>query len=383
MKKILDFVLIFLVIFLTISLFSNKEEKTSELTFKPSDNNYSIPVSLVLVATNNTPENVSFNTCEDISLTYSKDKISLPEEFCKDIVLNSWEKKEIDYSMYYELFDRTWNYIFEVNVDWERSLSQFEVWYRWSFSKIFITLFYWPIYNLIIYLLSLFSWSLWWSIITITILIRLLLLWPQNKMMLSQRKLQAIQPKIKAIQEKYKWQQQLLWTELMKLYKEEKVNPMGSCWFLIIQMPILIVMYHVIMSINDHTNYYYIYDYLKSFDLTSISYNFLWIDLLLAWWIQWLILAISIAVIQFIQVKLSLTFKKKTDTVVLEKKKWDDKYSQFMPDPEMMNKFMLYWMPAMVWVFTYTLLAWIWLYWWISTLFMIFQQLYINKIHKM
>jgi membrane protein insertase Oxa1/YidC/SpoIIIJ len=53
-----------------------------------------------------------------------------------------------------------------------------------------------------------------------------------------------------------------------------------------------------------------------------------------------------------------------------------------MPDPEMMNKFMLYGMPAMVGVFTYTLIAWVGIYWGTSTLFMVFQQLFVNKILK-
>jgi YidC/Oxa1 family membrane protein insertase len=48
-------------------------------------------------------------------------------------------------------------------------------------------------------------------------------------MMVSQKKLQAIQPKIKEIQTKYKGQQAVLGQKLMALYKEEKVNPMGSC----------------------------------------------------------------------------------------------------------------------------------------------------------
>jgi membrane protein insertase Oxa1/YidC/SpoIIIJ len=53
-----------------------------------------------------------------------------------------------------------------------------------------------------------------------------------------------------------------------------------------------------------------------------------------------------------------------------------------MPDPEMMNKFMLYGMPLMVGIFTYTLIAGVGVYWGISTLFAIFQQLFVNKIIK-
>jgi YidC/Oxa1 family membrane protein insertase len=54
------------------------------------------------------------------------------------------------------------------------------------------------------FLLEITNYSLGWSIIIITIIIRLILLFPQHKMMLSQKKLQLLQPKIKEIQEKYK-----------------------------------------------------------------------------------------------------------------------------------------------------------------------------------
>ena len=72
----------------------------------------------------------------------------------------------------------------------------------------------------------------------------------------------------------------------------------------------------------------------------------------------------------------------KTTGVVLEKKSWDDKYSQMMPDPEMMNKFMLYVLPLIVWFATYGLFAWVWVYWWISTLFILVQQIIVNKMLK-
>jgi membrane protein insertase Oxa1/YidC/SpoIIIJ len=105
------------------------------------------------------------------------------------------------------------------------------------------------------------------------------------------------------------------------------------------------------------------------------------LELLESWGLKGAILAVSVWVIQFIQIKLSLANKKSDEKkwVVLEKKKWDTGYNQFMPDPNMMNKFMLYGMPAMVVVFTYNLFAWVGLYWWISTLFMLFQQLIVNK----
>jgi len=71
-------------------------------------------------------------------------------------------------------------------------------------------------------------------------------------------------------------------------------------------------------------------------------------------------LAISIAVLQFVQVKLSLTYNKtpiQPKGVVLEKKKDADDYSQLMPDPEMLNKFMLYGLPVMIGFFSYSFFA--------------------------
>ena len=112
-----------------------------------------------------------------------------------------------------------------------------------------------------IVLIEILGYSLGWAIVAITILIRIVLLWPQHKMMVSQRKLQAIQPKIKKLQEKHKKDSQKLGVELMALYKKEKVNPMGSCGFLLIQMPIILVIYNIILNIESPTNPFYLYGF--------------------------------------------------------------------------------------------------------------------------
>jgi YidC/Oxa1 family membrane protein insertase len=345
-------------------------------------NQYTIPASVWIKVLNNTSTGITFNTCNDINIKYAGENLIFSEPFCKDVTLDSSSWAIVDYSSEYTQFENTWKYILSVNYDNKEYLDQFELENSGSFKKLFVWLFYAPIYNLMIFLLNLFWWVFWWAIITITAIIRVVLLWPQHKMMISQKKLQAIQPKIKEIQEKYKWQQQVLWMKLMELYKTEKVNPMWSCGFLLIQMPILLVIYKIILWIKDPSNFFYTYDFLSSYKLDSIDYNFFWLDLLASWWLAWLILAITVALIQFFQIKLSLAWKKDVDKkgIVLEKKKWDSGYSQFMPDPEVMNKFMLYWMPAMVWVFTYTLFAWVGVYWGISTLFMLIQQFIVNKI---
>jgi YidC/Oxa1 family membrane protein insertase len=68
--------------------------------------------------------------------------------------------------------------------------------------------------------------------------------------------------------------------ELMELYKSEKVNPLGSCLPLLIQTPILIVLYWVLISIQDHSNFYYFYAFFKSFDITVINPFFIGVNLL-------------------------------------------------------------------------------------------------------
>jgi YidC/Oxa1 family membrane protein insertase len=219
-------------------------------------------------------------------------------------------------------------------------------------------MFYAPIYNLLIFLTEILGHTLGWGILALTVFIRMLLIWPQHKMMVSQKKLQTIQPKIKQIQKEFKGNQQMLGMKMMELYKKEQVNPMGSCGFLLIQMPILIVLYNVILNVMDPTNYFHLYQILVDYNLHDIQSNFFGMDLLASGGLVGIILGLVVGLIQYVQVKLSLADKKTpASDVVLEKKKDENDYSQLMPDPEMMNKFMLYGMPVMVAVFTYTLVA--------------------------
>ncbi len=67
-----------------------------------------------------------------------------------------------------------------------------------------------------------------------------------QKQMTSMRETQRIQPLMQEIQRKYKNDKEKLNQELMKLYKEHKVNPMGGCLPLIVQMPILILFFQVL-----------------------------------------------------------------------------------------------------------------------------------------
>ncbi len=390
MKKILDFIIIFLLVFLAVSFFSNNQEQNTKVIeswviLKAISNSYTVPAWVELQIKNNTKETIKVDICKDLTIKHiqTDSYLNLPESFCKNNIVEIKPTKVfiVDYSSIYEYFKVNWNYIVKATFNEKETIAHFEVNSRWSFTKLFIYLFYAPAYNLIIYLVQLFNWSLWWAIVGITIILRIILLWPQHKMLVSQKKLQTLQPKIKKIQEEFKWQPQVLGKKMMELYKTEKVNPMGSCGFLLIQMPILLVIYNVILHIEEVTNHFYLYSFLKDFDFNSMDFSFFGVNLLWTAWWTWLFVWLTVWLLQFIQIWLS--FKNnpivKKDAVVLEKKKWATDYSSMMPDPAVMQKAMLYGMPAMVAIFTFFFPVWLGLYWGISTLFMIIQQLIVNR----
>lgn len=386
MKKYLDILIFTLLFFLLFSYFTwrNTEPTLSGIEFSSVQNRYTVPASVQLHLTNNTSEVLVFDTCEVLMLRKDGNIFPIPDSLCSEVELTSRETFVYNFEDYFSRFEEPGKFVAELELGEQKFLTQFEVIYRWTFWKIFIWVFYAPMYNLLAYFIQFFWNSLGWAIVMVTIIMRILLLFPQHKMMVSQRKLQAIQPKIKKLQEEYKWKQQELWIALMKLYKEEKVNPLGSCGFLLIQMPILIVLYQIIINITSIRNEFYLYSFLPEFHIIQTNYNFFWIDLLQAWGLTWFILAVSIWAIQYIQIKLSFAKLPKAEEkwLVLEKKKWEKDYSSMMPDPEVMQKFMLYWLPIMVAVFTYIFIAWVAIYWAISTLFAIFQQLFVNNIIK-
>ena len=90
------------------------------------------------------------------------------------------------------------------------------------------------------------SWS--WSIVILTVIVRIALIpltWRQIK---SMRALQALAPEIKALQEKYKDNKQLLNQKTMEFYQENKVSPFGSCLPLLLQMPVWLALYATLQT---------------------------------------------------------------------------------------------------------------------------------------
>src|ERR687894_3008475 len=90
------------------------------------------------------------------------------------------------------------------------------------------------------------SWG--WSIILLTVTVRLFILPLTFKGVKSMQRLQVLQPKIKEIQERYKDDKQRMNQEIMAFYQREKVNPLGSCFPLLLQVPFFISLFYLLRS---------------------------------------------------------------------------------------------------------------------------------------
>ena len=86
------------------------------------------------------------------------------------------------------------------------------------------------------------------SIIIVTILIKIALLPLTLKQDKSMKEMKKIQPELEKLKEKYANDKQMLNIKTMELYKEHKVNPLGGCWPLLIQLPILIALFGVLRN---------------------------------------------------------------------------------------------------------------------------------------
>ena len=84
------------------------------------------------------------------------------------------------------------------------------------------------------------------SIILVSVLIYLAMYPLTLRSMLSMRKMQELQPKIAALREKYKDNPQKMNIEVMELYKKHKINPLGGCLPMLLQMPVFIGLYQVL-----------------------------------------------------------------------------------------------------------------------------------------
>ncbi|PIS08093.1 hypothetical protein COT78_00125 [Candidatus Berkelbacteria bacterium CG10_big_fil_rev_8_21_14_0_10_43_13] len=226
----------------------------------------------------------------------------------------------------------------------------------------FYTLLYQPLYNFLI----LIAWlipghSMGFAIVVLTIVIRLILL-PQS---LKAAKLQVknfeLQPKISKIRSEIKDQREQS-QAMMNLYKEEGVSPFGSCLPLLIQLPLLIVLYSVFRNGLAAINLKDLYSFVPH--AFSINNSFFGLDLTKTDpWILPIIAGVS-------QLVLSLMMMPPQPKTAGEK-----------ADPTaMMSRQMTYFLPIMTIFIGRSMPAALVIYWIVTTLFSLVQQWYVNQI---
>lgn len=89
------------------------------------------------------------------------------------------------------------------------------------------------------------------TIILLTMLIKLMFVPLQYKSYKSMKQMQVIQPKVLAIQNKYKDDRDRLNKELIKLYKDHRVNPVGGCLPMVLQMPVFVALFNILYMTID------------------------------------------------------------------------------------------------------------------------------------
>ena len=87
-----------------------------------------------------------------------------------------------------------------------------------------------------------------WSIVALVLLLKIAFYWLNAKAYASMAKMKAINPKITEMRARLKDKPQEMQQAMMKIYKDEKVNPMGGCFPIMIQIPVFIALYWVLLS---------------------------------------------------------------------------------------------------------------------------------------
>jgi len=249
----------------------------------------------------------------------------------------------------------------------------------------------WPIINVLIAFYTLFErlhfpGPLGFSVLALTIVIRLLLYPLMASQMKSAKKMQNLKPHLDALSQKHKNDKQALQKAQLALYQEHGVNPAAGCLPLLIQMPVLIALYNVFYQVLQNGNMGKLVAdinnvvYVPFLKISSLDLTFLGINLGIkpsqwqtdGWWL--LGVPLATAALQWWQSKLMLpqTATPPADAIALAGK--EDTAAE-------MQKQMALITPVMFGVFAFQFPLGLSLYWNVFGLFGIMQQLRINKEH--
>ncbi|MEA2088828.1 MAG: YidC/Oxa1 family membrane protein insertase [Patescibacteria group bacterium] len=226
--------------------------------------------------------------------------------------------------------------------------------------QLFNTVLYEPIFNCLVFLYNIIpGHDVGIAIIFLTIIIKLILLPLSIQATKSQKALQELQPKMKKIKDQYKDDKQKQAAALMELYKTEKVNPLSSCFPMLIQFPFLIAVFNVFRNGFKPESLDMIYPFIeRPENLNPIAFGI--VDLS----VPVIVFAFLAGATQYWQTKMLMVDKQPLKT-------GGAKDEDMMA---MMNKQMVYFMPLLTVFIGFTLPGGLTFYWFLTTLFMVFQQ---------
>ncbi|OGJ60723.1 hypothetical protein A3D88_03115 [Candidatus Peribacteria bacterium RIFCSPHIGHO2_02_FULL_52_16] len=281
----------------------------------------------------------------------------------------------------YSLFGAFGNYavrlpLTEKSADQPDVVAKFSIHEAGVFTQIFRTFITKPFLNFLIFIASLLpDHSLGIAIIILTIVVKLILFFPTQHALQGQKEMQKLQPKLDELKKRYGDDPKKMQEETMKLWKEHKVNPFQSCLPMLVQFPVLIGLFYVIrdgsvLALSQHLIYGF-YSHLS----WTFGTQFLWLDLLKP---DIYVMPAALVILQFLQMKLTFTLndRKKAKEKVVDV---GDKKKEPMSPQKMQQNIMLYGLPIMIGVFAFQFPAAVSLYWGVSTLFGIGQQLVVNR----
>jgi YidC/Oxa1 family membrane protein insertase len=249
--------------------------------------------------------------------------------------------------------------------------TRFEVYEPGAMTKLFRAFITKPFLNFLVFIASILpDHNLGIGIIILTLLVKLLLFWPTQKSLEGQKKMQLLQPKLEAIKKQYASDPQKLQAETMRVWKEHGVNPVQSCLPILLQFPILIGLFYVVQdSAVLATSHHLLYSFYQglSWDFNPM---FLEMDLTKPNWI----FPPLLVVLQYLQMR--LTFQ-----IASNKSKKDGKAPEVDKAQKIQQQVMQYAMPLMIGFFAIKFPAAVSLYWGVSTLFAIGQQMIVNREH--
>ncbi|HLB95537.1 MAG TPA: YidC/Oxa1 family membrane protein insertase [Patescibacteria group bacterium] len=222
---------------------------------------------------------------------------------------------------------------------------------------------YKPLFNALIFLVWLIPGNnVGWAIIILTIITRLILLPPSIKATRQQKRMKDLQPEIQKIQSQYKDDKQKQSQAVMAFYRENKINPLGSCLPLLIQLPILIILYYVFINGLSTERFDLLYDFTPRPE--TLQTFFLGIDLAKN---DRYILPVIAGILQYFQAR---------QLTPPSPPRGQEKGQEIQA---MLSKQMLYLMPIFTVIVAGQLPAALPLYWAVTTLFAIGQQWWVLR----